>query len=65
MVTISRMRNGRRVRASGTTREEALANLERSMRWMGLFRVVERLRTSVWMFVKSAAPAISRIRGVE
>lgn len=58
MVTISRVHNGKRVRVSGATREDARANLERSIRWLDRFALLNRVTASASKLLKHGVAAV-------
>lgn len=67
MVTISRVHKGRRIRGSGTTRAHALANLERSIRWVDRLGYLSRVPAAVSNLMKSrpAAQFFRRTRDIQ
>ena len=66
MVTISRVHEGRRIRGSGATRADALANLERSIRWLDRLGYLSRVPPAVSNLVKPrlAAQLFRRTRDI-
>jgi hypothetical protein len=52
MVTISRVHKSGRVRGSGTTRADALANLEQSIRWVNRLGWLSRLPAAASQLVR-------------
>jgi len=67
MVTISSVYRGKRIRSSGATRNDALANLDRSIRWLDrlawLGRVTEA--ASIILNPRTAAIYIRRTLGIQ
>lgn len=64
MVTISKIHKGKRVRASGTTREDARANLERSIRWLDRFALLHRVTAAVSKLLKNSVAAVDLRRAL-
>lgn len=66
MVTISRVHKGRRVRGSGTTRADALANVERSIKWLDRLDRLSRILAAASNVVKPvlAARSLRRTSGI-
>jgi hypothetical protein len=67
MVTISRVYKGKRIRSSGATRSDALANLERSIRWLDRFAWLKRVTDAASMMLKprTAALLLRRTLGIQ
>jgi hypothetical protein len=67
MLTISKVHRGRRVRGSGLTRAEALANLDRSIRRSDRLACLRRVATFVSIIAKPvlAAAYIRRMLGIQ
>ena len=61
MVTISRVYNGRRICSSGPTRADALANLERSIRWLDRFELLKRVAAATSIIVRPSL-AVAHLR---
>jgi hypothetical protein len=67
MVTISRAYKGKRIRSSGATRAGALANLERSIRWVDRFAWLKRVTEagSIMLKPRTAALFLRRTLGIQ
>ena len=52
MVTISRVYKGRRIRSSGATRADALANIERLIWWLDRFSFLKHVAAAASIVVK-------------
>ena len=67
MVTISRVYKGKRIRSSGSTRADALANLEHSIRWLDRLAWLKRVTEagSIMLKPRHAALFLRRTLGIQ